>query len=204
MCRCSTRTMSTSAFHRALPRRRRLWPYAVAGAAVVLAGGGAAAYGLGLLRRVLPAPPEHAAVEDRPAPTGDQPAAVASTAKAPLIELNIAVTPADATIYLDDVAVQHQPFSAKFPADRTAHKLVVAAAGHRSHTQLLVFDEDLTLALSLEPLADASASAEASASAAVAPAPVRTGAAAAKPAGAWPRGTKVDTTDPFAKGKTKK
>jgi serine/threonine-protein kinase len=162
-----------------------------------LAVGGAAVLGLGLFlgwrsglfgTGVAPAPP--AGAQTTAAVPVDPTAAATGTAGS-LIEVRLSAKPPNATIYVDDVAVSGNPFTAKFQRDGLAHRLRVEAEGFKPHSQLVVFDKDSAIDLDLQP--QAAPSAEPS----VAPhtAPTRN-------PGPWPRGPKVDKSDPFKpKGK---
>ncbi|MEJ7733908.1 MAG: serine/threonine-protein kinase [Polyangiaceae bacterium] len=164
-----------------------------------LAVGGAAVVGLGLFlgwRGGL-----FGAGASTVRPLGEQTAAavpiapsVAATAPAAsLIEVRLSARPPSATIYVDDVAVSGNPFIAKFQKDGLAHRLRVEAPGFKPHSQLVVFDQDAALDLELQPEVAAAPSGEPAASAHTAP---------TRNPGPWPRGPKVDKSDPFKpKGK---
>ncbi|EYF07429.1 serine/threonine protein kinase [Chondromyces apiculatus] len=68
-----------------------------------------------------------------------------------LVELRIDVTPASASILLDGVPVPANPFVARFPRDRTGHRIQATAEGHAPAAQLVVFDRDIAVSLTLHP-----------------------------------------------------
>jgi serine/threonine-protein kinase len=165
-----------------------------------LAVGGAAVIGLGLFLGwrggllgggVAPAPPSGG--EQTTAALPVDPTAAATAVAGTLIEVRLSAKPPNAIIYVDDVAVSGNPFTAKFQKDRLAHRLRVEADGFKPHSQLVVFDKDAALDVELLPLEAAAPSAEPSASAPTTP---------TRTPGPWPRGPKVDKSDPFKpKGK---
>lgn len=90
-------------------------------------------------------------------------AARATTAAAPatqtgpgtgnLVTFELDVQPADARVFLDEMAITEMPFSAKLERDSKAHALRVEAAGYVPQSKIVVLDKDvkLTIALELEP-----------------------------------------------------
>ena len=120
--------------------------------------------GVMLLRRGTERP---AAVEDRGTSTSaaaagaqlPQPAANANanpnTQSPPdaegMVEVTVRVTPAVAQIFVDDVAVQGNPYRARFPRNASAtHTVRGSAFGFVSKTELVKFDANASVALSLE------------------------------------------------------
>jgi serine/threonine-protein kinase len=185
-------TMSTSAIQRALPKRR-IWPTVLVGIFAGLGIGGLLAWRGGIYERLRGDP--QAVSTASTASVGTEPPASTATAGS-LIEVRIGTQAPRATIYLDDVALDKNPFVAKFPADGTAHRLRVEAPGHETHNQLLVFDGDVALDVQLEAegtTVKPGGSAPTASATAATSAPVKTA-----PVGGRPRGPKVDTKDPFA------
>lgn len=181
-------------------------------AAAVLLGGVVAGASLFAALRGLLAPAQDAAAV--PAP---QASAAAPAPPRALVELRIEVTPPDARIFLDDVAVPSNPFAAKFPRDGTGHRIRAEAAGYTPDARLVVFDRDVRVEIALSPVTTPGDSpapstaavteaswkrprdARASSSAGSAPG-ARAGSSAAAPAPttSTPPGLKVDPTDPWA------
>lgn len=182
-------------------------------AAAVLLGGVVAGAGLVAVLRGLLAPSQEAAAVSAP-----QASAAAPAPPRALVELRIEVTPPDARIFLDDVAVPSNPFAAKFPRDGTGHRIRAEATGYTPDARLVVFDRDVRVEIALapvtthgDPTAPSAApvteaswkrprEARASSSAGSAPeARAGSGAAAPTPTTPTPQGPKVDSTDPWAK-----
>ncbi len=67
------------------------------------------------------------------------------------IELKLTVTPKDALVHLDDMQIDRLPFAASFPKDKAGHKLTVEAPGFVTKSQVVVFDRDLDLSITLVP-----------------------------------------------------
>ncbi|WP_245677792.1 serine/threonine-protein kinase [Chondromyces crocatus] len=154
-------------------------------------------------------------------PPSEPSSAILLTQQPALVELRINVTPHDATIVLDDVAVPSNPFVARFPRDGTGHRIRASAAGHRPDARLVVFDHDVDVTLHLEPknepeptggpgsqpVAEASYRAPRNARTTTPPAPpldsrTPTSASSSKSTPASPPGLKVDSTDPWSRGKS--
>jgi eukaryotic-like serine/threonine-protein kinase len=94
-----------------------------------------------------------------------------------LVELRIIATPPDAKIFLDDVALQQNPFFARFERDGTGHRVRVTADGYAPEARLVVFARDEVLTFNLRPAdkAEPPLAPVPSASARLAPSVSRTG-----------------------------
>jgi len=68
------------------------------------------------------------------------------------IKLRFRAHPAEARLYLDDKPLSSNPYSAILPADGAEHLLRAEAPGHDSAVRTVVFDRDMFVALTLEPL----------------------------------------------------
>lgn len=67
------------------------------------------------------------------------------------IELSVRVTPPTAQIYVDDALVEGNPFRARFPRNTAAtHAIRAAAAGFAPKTELVKFDGNASVTMSLE------------------------------------------------------
>ena len=84
--------------------------------------------------------------------------AAAEPGRAPtaLIDLRVDAMPREATIYLDDVAVSGNPFSAKFAGDGTGHRLRIEAPKFKTESRVVVFDRDFSIEIKLNESAAAS------------------------------------------------
>jgi hypothetical protein len=71
------------------------------------------------------------------------------------ITISIAVSPADATLFLDGVPVSNPLLRQRRP-DKALHELVAEAPGHQSLKRSIRLERDLTVMLGLAPLAPAS------------------------------------------------
>jgi eukaryotic-like serine/threonine-protein kinase len=67
-----------------------------------------------------------------------------------MMELRIETDPSSAKLYLDGARLPANPFSAKFPADGTGHRIRAEAAGYTPQSKIVIFDKDITLKLDLE------------------------------------------------------
>jgi serine/threonine protein kinase len=94
---------------------------------------------------VVAAPPAPAAVA--PTPTPSLPPTPARSE--PGIRLHLTVLPETARVTLDGAPLS-TPFSGEFRADRMLHQLVVRAEGYRPLKQLIAFDRDSTLQVTLD------------------------------------------------------
>jgi serine/threonine-protein kinase len=103
-----------------------------------------------------------------PAPPGPQPAPVALAPPAPvsheplappprpqpaLIDVEIRVSPATATVSIDGNVVDGNPFSKQYPADNATHHVRAAAPGYVAKSVSVAFNANVTLDMSLERLA---------------------------------------------------
>ena len=120
----------------AAPRRR----LAVAGLAVM---------GLGLLGLGMQSQRGRDA-----APAASTPVAsvTAASSALPTVSVSLAVSPADARLYLDGVALATNPFRVTVPREPRSHRVSASAPGFAADEQLVVFDQDVTLQLTLRPL----------------------------------------------------
>lgn len=133
------------------PNSRRL--VAVAGACAVVT---AAATMLLLRARAPEAPPGVAAAAPQtstmeavaapPLPSTPPPADTSPQ----MIEVRISAVPASAKLFLDDAALDSNPFSGKFRPDGARHWIRVEAPGHRVQKELVLFDDDLSIEIDLE------------------------------------------------------
>lgn len=147
------------------PDRARLLAI-VAAVAVAVAIGGVMLLRRGPADRGVSAEPGAVAAQAPQAAQGAQAAQSATAAgQSPpeateTVDLNVRVSPSNAQIFVDDVAVQGNPFRAKFPRNAAAtHTIRASAAGYVSKTELVKFDANASVALSLEhqPVAAAAA-----------------------------------------------
>lgn len=82
-----------------------------------------------------------------------QPAAPAPTPEdhADTVEIAVRVTPANAQIFLDDAPVEGNPFRARFPRNvASTHSIRAVAPGFVQKTELVKFDSNASVAMSLE------------------------------------------------------
>jgi hypothetical protein len=68
------------------------------------------------------------------------------------VTVQISVTPAAAKATLDGTALASNPFAAKFKKDGLAHRLTVQAPGYVRKSELVVFDRDVDLSITLDAL----------------------------------------------------
>jgi hypothetical protein len=103
-----------------------------------------------------------------PAPPAPQPTAVAPAQPAPpvvqappappprpqpaMIDVEIRVSPATATVSIDDKVVDGNPFSKQYPADTETHHVRAAAPGYVAKSVSVAFNANVTLDVSLERL----------------------------------------------------
>jgi serine/threonine-protein kinase len=129
------------------PRRRPVLAVAAI-VAIALAGGYAGFVG----RRASSEPATQAS--SAPATQASTTAPASASGK---LELRAHATPAAAQLFLDDAALPSNPFTGKFLADGVAHKLRAEAAGYATRTQLVVFEKDVAVEVTLTPSATAAA-----------------------------------------------
>jgi serine/threonine-protein kinase len=85
-----------------------------------------------------------------PAPSA-APAATSTPDRADTVELTVRVTPSNAQIFVDDAPVQGNPFRARFPRNSAAtHAVRATAFNYVSKTELVKFDANASLSMSLE------------------------------------------------------
>jgi hypothetical protein len=70
-----------------------------------------------------------------------------------LIDVEIRVSPATATVMIDDKLVDGNPFSKQYPADTETHHVRAAAPGYVAKSVSVAFNANVTLDMSLERLA---------------------------------------------------
>ncbi|HMG56130.1 MAG TPA: serine/threonine-protein kinase [Kofleriaceae bacterium] len=94
-----------------------------------------------------------------PAPAPIHPAAPAAAAPPPappvkpaLIDVEIRVSPATATVSIDGNVVDGNPFSKQYPADSATHRVRASAAGYVAKSLNVAFNANVTLDVSLERL----------------------------------------------------
>jgi eukaryotic-like serine/threonine-protein kinase len=93
------------------------------------------------LRQVWPKPPEVAvATAGLAAPRVDD-----------VVIVDVRVTPPQATLYLDDVPLDGNPYVGRQPRSHTPRTLRIALPDGTEQTRMLTFDEDLRLELALAP-----------------------------------------------------
>ncbi|HSN96792.1 MAG TPA: protein kinase, partial [Candidatus Nanopelagicales bacterium] len=140
------------------PRKNRVLFPALAGAAVS-----------GLVALLVMRSGAPGALTSPPAPAGESAAAAAAspstqqTASAPTgsprtIEVRISASPASAKIYLDDVELDSNPFTGRFPADGLRHLVRVVASGRATQKEFANFEHDVTLEFDLEKRTSATVS----------------------------------------------
>ncbi|HEX3761525.1 MAG TPA: serine/threonine-protein kinase [Kofleriaceae bacterium] len=102
--------------------------------------------------RAEPAPPTP--VVPTPAPTPPAPVVPPPPVRVQptLIDVEIRVSPATATVSIDGNVVDGNPFSKQYPADTETHHIRAAAPGYVAKSVSLAFNANVTLDLSLERL----------------------------------------------------
>ncbi len=83
------------------------------------------------------------------APTPTTPSA-APPATADSVDMTLTAVPADARLYLDDSALQSNPFHAKMPRDGVMHRVRAEAAGYVAQSTGILLDRDAAIVLTLE------------------------------------------------------
>lgn len=91
-----------------------------------------------------PSPPSAA-----PSPPAIEPSAPRATVEAGLLRATIKASPANARILIDGVALPSNPFEGKLVKDGAAHRIEISAPGHVTQRQMVVFDRDIELAVTL-------------------------------------------------------
>jgi len=113
------------------------------------------------------------------------------------IELKVQVTPAEATVYLDDAKLT-APYTMKAAADGFGHKLRVEAPGYATETRMLVFDKDVNVEITLADDKQGAGTA-AQPQPRTASQPQQGGNDAFTPKPGKPPKKKLDSSDPWAK-----
>jgi serine/threonine-protein kinase len=72
------------------------------------------------------------------------------------IELRLTARPASAKFFLDNVPLESNPFTGKFPADGAQHLIRAEARGYTSQQQFARFQENMTIEFELEKKASQS------------------------------------------------
>jgi serine/threonine protein kinase len=137
-------SMAVSQASFAPPPSRRVLPFIIGGAAAAAVAVGVLVLGRGsgpapAVTTTDAAKPVEAATAAAPKPQG-----------AATIEVKVQVSPADATVYLDDAKLT-APYSMKAPADGFGHKLRIEAPGYATESRMLVFDKDVNVDVALAP-----------------------------------------------------
>jgi hypothetical protein len=106
--------------------------------------------------RAEPAPPTPQALPVAPAqPTPPAPVAQVPPAPPPrpqMIDVEIRVSPATATVSIDGNVVDGNPFSKQYPADSEPHHVRAASPGYVAKSVSVAFNANVTLDISLERL----------------------------------------------------
>ncbi len=125
------------------PPPRSRWPlWAGGGVVVVLVVMLGLIFGLGGLEEADPPGPIAAPAAGLPR---DPPARPAT------IELSVTVRPESALIRVDDVEVEGNPFSSRFPRDGARHRVEASAEGYQRHARFVLFDRDRDVEIELLP-----------------------------------------------------
>jgi len=82
-----------------------------------------------------------------------QPPAPPPRTQPSLIDVLVRVSPGTATVSIDGVEVDGNPFTKQFPSDEVTHRIRAAATGYIPKTVSVAFNANVTLDLSLERLA---------------------------------------------------
>ncbi len=96
-----------------------------------------------------------------PAHAAAPPAASPAPPAAGFVEVRVRARPDGARVALDGVDLGEAPFAGRFPRDGRTHRLDVAREGHEPESRLVVFDQDVDLALALPPTSPAAGAAPA-------------------------------------------
>jgi serine/threonine-protein kinase len=129
-----------------------------------------------------------------PAPAASSAAAQHEAAPAASVSIRIAVTPADAHLFLDDKPLAGNPFAGKLPRDKGEHTLRIEAEGFETRSRSIALDKDVDVELALERAAPADAD-----TASAAPAAVHAPAGHAAGFGAAPQPDDMKRTAPKPK-----
>lgn len=126
-----------------------------------------------------PPSPSSAPVAAQTAQTA--PAASQDAARTELVDVVIRATPANAQIFIDDVAVAENPFRARYPRSSTTHRVRVIAAGHQPKIEEITFEANVNVSLSLDRHGAGGGFAQREPSRAAAPTPREPSAAKSEP-----------------------
>jgi hypothetical protein len=173
-------SIADRAFATQAPARRVPWPAVVAFVVVAVSVGTFLAMRPGHQQAVAEAaPPVAPAVVQQAQPA----AAPAPAPGEDTVKLAIRVDRGDAEVTLDGARIRSLPFTGEVPRDNKIHTLVVSAPGRPSQREMLTFDRDLDLEVSLNAPAGRRrvARIEATKPEAVQPAPVAEPALVAPP-----------------------
>ncbi|MCC6553688.1 MAG: serine/threonine protein kinase [Polyangiaceae bacterium] len=140
-------------------RGRSIGPLVAAGIGLAALGGAIALFVMRGPSEPAPAPapasvPTGAAPVDT-APAAAPPPPVPLSPVAPsgaFIRARITASPAEAKILVDGSELPTNPFESKFVKDDAAHRIEVKATGFIPQSRMVVFDKDLELELTLQPL----------------------------------------------------
>ncbi|WP_437733852.1 serine/threonine-protein kinase [Sorangium sp. So ce1335] len=141
-------------------RRRSRLPLLAAAALIALIGAGTLYAGLrepARQRLATTAPPAQSAPpaepppspSDVPSPPATGSSAPAAEADASVLRASIRARPASARIFVDGVELPSNPFEGKLVKDGAAHRIEITAPGHIPQRQMLVFDRDIDLEVTL-------------------------------------------------------
>jgi serine/threonine-protein kinase len=113
----------------------------------------------GPVTRAEPAPPTPQALPVAPTQPTPPPAVVqappappAPPARPPMVDVEIRVSPATATVSIDGNLVDGNPFSKHYPVDSETHHVRAAAPGYVAKSVSVAFNANVTLDISLERL----------------------------------------------------
>jgi len=102
--------------------------------------------------RTEPAPPPPAAVVPAPPPPAAVVPAPPVRVQPTLVDVEIRVSPATATVSIDGNVVDGNPYSKQYPIDAEPHHVRAAAPGYVAKSVSVAFNANVTLDLSLERL----------------------------------------------------
>ncbi len=141
-----------SAQSAAPPEPPRKKPVLAIGLAVVALGAGAAVF---LTRGGHEDPPAVARVDPPPAPSiaVPQPKAVEPAVIDPkpgTVDVDISVTPSNASVTIDGVNLPANPFHGKYLSDKATHEVRIAAPGFHPKIATITYNANVTLDISLE------------------------------------------------------
>ncbi|MEY4544847.1 MAG: hypothetical protein RL685_1042 [Pseudomonadota bacterium] len=120
----------------------RAWRFATAGLTALLL------LALAASRRESPAAPAAALLA--PPATSETEARLAAAAPAERVRVNVAVTPQDARLYIDDRQLASNPFRDSLPSDGQEHRFRAEADGFETFTRVVRLESDLDLLISMK------------------------------------------------------